>query len=131
MLIAAVFHFEYHQRLEELKDDYAPFDPDAVTKAVKTLLPQERQEKLGELFEQFGSLMERANFKRLGNLAASERQPPRQRIRPCRWRSIFACSRHLAVFTRGERSAHVTRRIGCNFWHARRRVKLPSTSVWW
>ena len=28
--LEAILNYEYHQRLEELKDAYAPFDPDAV-----------------------------------------------------------------------------------------------------
>src|SRR2546430_8684835 len=71
-LIAAVFHFEYHQKLEELKNDYAPFDPDAVEKPVRPLTPDERQQKLDHLFEQFGWLMERANFKQLDQKALEE-----------------------------------------------------------
>jgi hypothetical protein len=65
-LAGAVFHFEYQQRLEELKDAYAPFDPDSETKPPAPLPPGERAARMGAVFEQFGLLMERANFKRLG-----------------------------------------------------------------
>lgn len=68
-LVSAVFHFEYHQKLDELKDEYAPFDPDAVTKQLANLMPEQRQEKLGQLFDRFTWLMERANFKRLDRQA--------------------------------------------------------------
>jgi hypothetical protein len=64
-LLAATFHFEYHRMLEELKDEYAPFDPDEVTKPITTLSADERQQKLDSLFQRFGWLMERANFKHL------------------------------------------------------------------
>lgn len=64
-LLSATFHFEYHKLLEELKNEYSPFDPDEGTKPIVSLSPQERRQKLGRLFERFAWLMERANFKRL------------------------------------------------------------------
>ena len=64
-LISAVFHFEYLERLERLKDDFAPFDPDSQTRPLKPLNLDQREKKLEELFAEFRSLMERANFKRL------------------------------------------------------------------
>src|SRR5262245_14811587 len=62
-LVAATYHFEYQEKLEELKTEYAPFDPDAVTVQVKKLTPEERQGRLDDLFGRFTWLMERANFK--------------------------------------------------------------------
>jgi hypothetical protein len=64
-LLAATFHFEYHRLLEELKNQYSPFDPDEVTKPLVSLSPAERRTKLDLLFDRFAQLMERANFKRL------------------------------------------------------------------
>jgi hypothetical protein len=65
-LVTATYHFEYHQKLEELKDEYAPFDPDSVTVTLKPLTPEEKEKRLEALFKQFTWLMERANYKRLG-----------------------------------------------------------------
>src|SRR4051812_10020757 len=62
-LVSATFHFEYLAKLEELKDAYAPFDPDADTKAAKPLDPDERKTREDKVFAAFASLMERANFK--------------------------------------------------------------------
>jgi hypothetical protein len=64
-LISAVFHFEYLDRLEKLKDAFADFDPDTQTKPLKPLTLEQREKQLDQLFEEFRSLMERANFKRL------------------------------------------------------------------
>jgi Protein of unknown function (DUF3754) len=64
-LVSATFHFEYLAKLEELKDAYAPFDPDADTKAPRPVLPEERLTREGEVFTSFAALMERANFKKL------------------------------------------------------------------
>src|ERR1044072_9728 len=64
-LLSATFHFEYHRLLEELKDEYAPFDPDACTKQIAPLSAEQRAQKLDQLFERFAWLMTRANFRRL------------------------------------------------------------------
>ena len=64
-LLSASVHFEHHRRLEELKDAYAPFDPDADTRALGQVTPEEKQEKLSDLMGRFVWLLERANFKRL------------------------------------------------------------------
>jgi hypothetical protein len=65
ILVGSVFHFEYLKQLEELKDAYAPFDPDADTKPLKRLAPDERKRAEDELFTKFTALLERANFKHL------------------------------------------------------------------
>src|SRR4051812_32978319 len=64
-LLSATFHFEYHKLLEELKDAYAPFDPDAVTRPVRPATAADRGELLDNLYRRLGFLMERANFKHL------------------------------------------------------------------
>jgi hypothetical protein len=65
LLVSSVFHFEYHRQLEELKDAYAAFDPDADTRALTPQSPEQRQKSMDDLFGQFTALMERANFKHL------------------------------------------------------------------
>ena len=64
-LVSATFHFEYLAKLEELKDAYAPFDPDADTKACKPLQAEECKQREDKVFASFAALMERANFKQL------------------------------------------------------------------
>jgi hypothetical protein len=65
-LVSAVFHFEYLKQLEDLKDAYAPFDPDADTRELNPkMAPEEKQKSQDQLFEKFIALMERANFKHL------------------------------------------------------------------
>jgi hypothetical protein len=66
VLISATFHYEYYKLLEELKDEYAPFDPDSVTSPVVPLSAEQKAKNLGELFDRLVLLMERANFNRLG-----------------------------------------------------------------
>lgn len=65
LLVSAVFHFEYLKQLEDLKDAYAPFDPDADTKPLHPVSEEQRVKNEEQLFDKFTALMERANFKRL------------------------------------------------------------------
>ena len=64
-LMSATIHYEYHQRLEELKQLYAPFDPDSVTKELKTHSEAEREGLVSILFDKVVSLLRRANYRRL------------------------------------------------------------------
>jgi hypothetical protein len=123
VLISAVFHFEYHQRLEELKNDYAPFDPDAVTRPIKTLLPEERQEKLEQLFQQFDSLMERANFKKLDQAALQDANDKASEFGLRTWVD-FRQFEKLAGYTRGEAIGTRHKRHRLFFWR-KEEVKLP------
>ena len=64
-LLEATFHFDYHAKLEELKNAYAFFDPDADTQPLAAASPEQAERQVQELFEEFGALLERANFIRL------------------------------------------------------------------
>jgi len=64
-LLTATFHYEFHDKLKELKEAYAPFDPDDDTLVNTAIDPLERQRRADELFNKFGWLLERANFERL------------------------------------------------------------------
>jgi hypothetical protein len=64
-LVAATFHFEYYQLLQQLKDEYAPFNPDAVATPLHPYSGADRTREIEKLYERFVFLMERANFKRL------------------------------------------------------------------
>jgi hypothetical protein len=64
-LISSIFHFEYLEKLEDLKDRYAPFDPDSETHPLQDLSKGDREQQGDELFDEFIQLMEKANFKHL------------------------------------------------------------------
>lgn len=66
-LLDATIHHEYHDRLQALKDAYAPFDPDADARPLGELDDAERRITAKRLFEQFSDLLERANFRRLSH----------------------------------------------------------------
>ncbi len=64
-LMAATFHFEFQRRLADLKNAYAPFDPDRDTLQPSQLPAVDRGKQFNELFDRFSELLERANFRRL------------------------------------------------------------------
>ena len=71
-MLTAAFHFEYHKLLDDLKEVYAPFDPDRVTAALRPPSAEEKAAKLDALARHFVHLMERANFERLSEDAIRE-----------------------------------------------------------
>ncbi len=64
-LLDVLLHSEYHATLEQLKNAYAPFDPDNDTQAVDDAANAGADALRHTLFERFGWLLERANFIRL------------------------------------------------------------------
>lgn len=64
-LLLHLYHFEFHQSLETLKDCYAPVNPDADTHKIfhtdsDTLFKKEKQ-----LFEALNILLDKANFEKI------------------------------------------------------------------
>jgi hypothetical protein len=114
-LVAATFHFEYHHLLEELKDEYAPFDPDSVTKPITPLTAEEKAKKLDRLFDRLTYLMERANFRRLGEDAIRDaaRQVSAWGVSMDVDLSAFE---RLAVFARGDAVGTRYRRHWLKVW---------------
>jgi len=64
-LLHALVHCHLEAALDELKEAYAPFDPDADTRAGVALTRQDLDLRREILFEGFGRLLARANFHRL------------------------------------------------------------------
>src|SRR4029077_20419197 len=64
-LVGSTIHFHYHQKLEELKEAYFNLDPDVDerTREVSSVPLEEQHSTV--VFERFGELMERANFRKL------------------------------------------------------------------
>lgn len=65
-ILSALFHFEYHQRLETLKDCYAPFDPDADTRCVQLVEGPERLQREKKFIEMLREVLIGANYVELG-----------------------------------------------------------------
>ncbi len=56
------FHFHNLQRFQQLKEDYAPFDPDADTIALTKLDSVQENEALAHFFDEMGALLKDANY---------------------------------------------------------------------
>ena len=122
-LVTAIYHFEFHQLLEKLKNAYAPFDPDSDTKPLVKLTAEQKQQKVNALFCQFGDLMDRANFRHLD----------RDEITPAlrggshsglRIHVDFRVFERLAIFARGEGVQKRKRRSLRRVWR-REEVEVP------
>ena len=99
--VETALHGTFHDRLVQLKEAYASFDPDADAAPRTPLPPDELEARASAVFGQFTSLLERANF----------RQLPREEIEAA-MRSAshwgfklsvdFAIFERLEVFARGD-----------------------------
>ncbi len=108
-LVMASLHFEYNQRLEQLKDAYAPFDPDHDTRTCVSIDADERQRRLNNLFRDFGWLMERANFK---HLSCDDLEPALHSASDwgINMDVDFGAFERIALFARGDTIEQRTRR---------------------
>jgi hypothetical protein len=108
-LLEATFHFEYQQRLEELKDAYAAFDPDSDTQQLAAVSPDQRDRQANAFFDQFVDLIERANYRRLSHADLLQALEARSS-----WGVNldvdFDVFDRLEVFVRGDRSTKRTHR---------------------
>ncbi|HTE05333.1 MAG TPA: TMEM143 family protein [Planctomycetota bacterium] len=120
-ILASTFHFEFHARLEELKALYAPFDPDADTRASgrgaaggtaqraaggAAADPVARRERLSAAF---ATLLERGNYRRL-TPAELDRALTEESDFGVRVFTDLADFGELAFFVRGRRTEGVPRR---------------------
>jgi hypothetical protein len=115
-LVMATLHFEYNQRLEQLKDAYAPFDPDHDTRSCLKVDADERQRRLNNLFRDFGWLMERANFK---HLSCDDLEPALHAASDWGMNMDvdFGAFERIALFARGDTIEHRTRRRLRRLYH--------------
>lgn len=100
-LLEATIHHEYHERLESLKQAYAPFDPDGESRPPEEISIDERNQCAAQLFDQFQALLERANYRRLSRdeLEAALRATSDWSVNVSIDLSLFE---RLEVFTRGD-----------------------------
>lgn len=64
-LLNATLHFEFHQRLERLKDLYAPFDPTSDTRPLKPFSADELATRERELVAELEGVLGKANYVRI------------------------------------------------------------------
>jgi hypothetical protein len=61
-ILEALFHFEFHKRLETLKNCYAPFNPDADTRAVFSYSEADKKNLQKQLVAELTEILNAANF---------------------------------------------------------------------
>jgi len=122
-LVVAIYYFTYNQHLERLKACYAPFDPDSDCIALKKWRAEERQQRMNELFSEFGWLMERANFRHLGADAIGPGVGTSSN-----WGLVVDVDFHmferLAIFARGDGEDRRALRRASGFWR-KQQVDVP------
>ena len=116
VLVSAVFHFEYLKQLEELKDAYAPFDPDADTKTLTAVSLEKRDADEQQLFERFAALMERANFKRLTREEVQRAMQEVATVSGIHTHVELGMFVHLNIFVRGDVMGRMHRRSWRKLW---------------
>jgi hypothetical protein len=123
-LVSAAIHFEYLTKLEELKDAYAPFDPDADTKPCEPLFADERKEREDKVFAAFASLMHCADFNPLDQeeiQRAVQQTPDDWGLNMDLDLNVFE---RLEVYERGQVVGFQTRRSWRRLWRLEK-TKIP------
>jgi len=64
-ILSAYYHFQFHRRLELLKNNFAPFDPGADTKSRTEPTPGQRHQMADQLINEFHNIMSAANYVRI------------------------------------------------------------------
>ncbi len=64
-LLSNSLHVEYHQTLELLKNDYAPFDPNADTIPLAPYTPEQKAQCQASFAENFAKVLNAANFEKI------------------------------------------------------------------
>lgn len=102
------FHFDFHQRLESLKDAYAPFDADADT-MVEFAAPHDQAIRIDSFFVRIRDLLQRANYRRLSHetIAAALKESSDWGVRIA---IDFDAFERLEMYVRGDMTATRTRR---------------------
>jgi hypothetical protein len=96
MLLQSVFHFEFHEHLEQLKDIYAPLNPDRDTRKIGVFL--EENVSFGEALHE---LLNKANYEKLGQ-EALEQALEESSLFKLKLKVDFDDFEEVLLYTRGE-----------------------------
>jgi hypothetical protein len=105
-LLEAAIHYEYHQRLELLKNAYAPFDPDSDVpgepQRAVALPPELREQTAQEFFGALKDLLDRANFQHLSHEHLTQALDEKSRM-GINMDVDFSIFQALEIYARGDR----------------------------
>lgn len=118
-ILESVFHFDYHQRLEDLKDAYAPLNPDRDTRlpdGVALGSPAEfAKSSSADFARRMESLLERANYEKLTD-ADLQRALEEKSLFKLRLHVDFDEFEEVLLFTRGHYQKQETIRRLFGLW---------------
>ncbi|MEX2549159.1 MAG: TMEM143 family protein [Nitriliruptoraceae bacterium] len=100
-LLNATFHVEFRERLEKLKEAYAPFAHDPDTRTVRTYDTAERAQAQQDLLHGLEELLEHANFQRV-DVEEIHRAFEEESLLKVRVEVDLDDFEHLLFFRRGE-----------------------------
>ena len=64
-ILSSIIHFDYHELLESLKNNYAPFDPNADTQQLTALSAAQREHCQKMFADDFAKILNAANFEKV------------------------------------------------------------------
>jgi hypothetical protein len=106
-ILQSIIHFEFHERIERLKDLYAPFDPTGDTRPLVTHAPADRDALQKALVAELEGVLAKANYTRVSkddlNLALAEESVFRVQLH-----TDLADFAELILFRRGLRRRQET-----------------------
>ena len=66
-LLASLIHYDYHETLESLKNNYAPFDPNSDTRSLAPVSSDQKAQCQREFAKDFAKVLNAANFEVITN----------------------------------------------------------------
>jgi hypothetical protein len=64
-ILESLYHFEFHDKVEELKNNYFPFNPDRDTRSIRDYSPEELKACEHRLLEKFKEILNDANYEEM------------------------------------------------------------------
>ena len=122
-LLASTLHFEFHERLEGLKDAYAPFNADRIMRTPFVEDPRGREQLQRELVESLEAVLVQANYERVDR-AALERALGESSLLEVQLHVDFEDYAELMLYRRGLRTR--TAKVRSWFGLREREVEVES-----
>lgn len=121
-VLAAYCHMQSHHLLEELKDTFAPFNPDADTKRPIVLTEDERDQREEQLVQSFETVLQHANYSKLSDedLEEAFRQ---ESLIPVKTKVDFEDYKRVVFYYRGDNFKTMTFK---RFWFWNRDRKIDN-----
>lgn len=100
-LINSLFHFDFHQTLESLKQSYLPINPDADTQTLFAVSNSDKQQREAQLISTLTELLDAANFEEITR-ADLDRAMLEESLFNIKLQVDFNDFEHILFFRRGE-----------------------------